>query len=554
MVSVERWKVQWRRRRNALLPLHALPLDIFHQILEHSLLGSAYSRNYYVSLWRLRSVSVYWMRSIDGLPSVWTSISSSNTPRMVTVALNNSLDLHLDIEFTCRQAKWSREHLLFASKITPHSRRWRSLTIVTDEAPDLSGILSLPAPNLRNLWISCTTESGCGGNLLSGDTLGIRNLYLRRCFLPWDTTYFEDLHSLVLSMGIGGAPVMSRLLTILGSSPNLQRLELDSSDMLTDLPGPPVIPIFLTKLSRMRISIPEEAAAILLQSVVAPQVRLHVEVHIRLPIESTPILPHVMQFTELSTLPRSICPEIDIVFGEAHLLLEFGPVSIRVERDFWYNWDPGMPERMDVLRALFQSLSPTTRYGPTRLRFTPDDDSEYQHSYHVLRNLVNVVDAWFPAVTKFTVEATMLDDNTAGTKIKDALAPTTGPMGQLLWPLPKMAALTVEIDTGTHDALAEAVIERSLMSGHGTKDDPVHVNRLSISQGTISRESMKRLHELTELHTKLYWVEVVDPPGSRKEESGSSDQSDTVVSVPPEPAPSWIDQQDDNVLQSIFPA
>ncbi|KAG8958590.1 hypothetical protein FRC00_002563 [Tulasnella sp. 408] len=143
------------RDRNALLPVHQLPVEVLASILEGVVAGE--SDRYYQQLKQLCGVCYHWQTVVNGAPWLWTRIRGDDSIRMVEEALTKSsnrlLDVHVRAQF------WFQAQLdkfaSFFEKLEPHLNRLRSVDVsyynalVPDNHFATIGIFTSPQPSLE---------------------------------------------------------------------------------------------------------------------------------------------------------------------------------------------------------------------------------------------------------------------------------------------------------------------------------------------------------------------------------------------------------------------
>ncbi|KAG8904064.1 hypothetical protein FRB99_002335 [Tulasnella sp. 403] len=114
---VEARKYTLRKRRNAILPIHSLPEEIFRDILTHVV--DTYSDPVVPHLQRLASVSTHWWSTVVSTPSLWTLVHNLDNFELV---LRKSAQCTLRVVHTENQ-----QTVDFFTIVGQHAERWRSL-------------------------------------------------------------------------------------------------------------------------------------------------------------------------------------------------------------------------------------------------------------------------------------------------------------------------------------------------------------------------------------------------------------------------------------------
>ncbi|KAG8924989.1 hypothetical protein FRC01_010825 [Tulasnella sp. 417] len=217
--------VELRQKHNAALPIHALPVELFLQVVHYDLqrfLEHNY-RGYYSHVVGLSGVCSYWYNVIRDSPPIWAQIHSSDSPNLVAMAFQRSSGHLIDIEI---HEVRDQEHLQqFINSILPHTNRWRSVDAFTARSwmSLLTAALDKPALSLEKLSLADqdTMSSNHEIDLFGGITPKLKDLTLNGVSARWDSEVVHGLKFIDLSwIKFSSAKTV---LDILSHSPQLQR-------------------------------------------------------------------------------------------------------------------------------------------------------------------------------------------------------------------------------------------------------------------------------------------------------------------------------------------
>ncbi|TFK60411.1 hypothetical protein BDN72DRAFT_864377 [Pluteus cervinus] len=218
--KLERHLHMLRVKRNALLPITILPIDILVEIFKLAVTqaedGSVIPKRIAEISWVCRP----WREVALGHPILWTDISHSLSPRWKKAYLERSkpADISIAIDYIFR-----RPTFLDTFVLESELPRIRHLEVYpgclsTDEL-----ISTIPAPVLQSVKLHGVKIHNA---LFSGTAPHLTAVHLRGCAgFRFDTIAFPQLMELHLA-GINPKPSIQAWLTGLSSLPNLQRLAL----------------------------------------------------------------------------------------------------------------------------------------------------------------------------------------------------------------------------------------------------------------------------------------------------------------------------------------
>ena len=219
-----------RTIKNTFLPVNRLPPEILSTVLEN--------RTSDLDLVAATHVCRHWRSILISTPSFWTRFRFQPT-RDVSRALTyfeRSKSAPIDIEMNVH----SQLDLEFSKHLAPHIARTRSLIIGGD--PDLVHATSLllrnTAPFLQHLELhSLGLYAPLPDNLLSQHVLSLRCLRLRNVGTTFKSPFpLANLIEFELRLQEDAAPsCMTTLFLFLSGSPRLERIRIDTNEVLQDI-------------------------------------------------------------------------------------------------------------------------------------------------------------------------------------------------------------------------------------------------------------------------------------------------------------------------------
>ncbi|KAG9007500.1 hypothetical protein FRB94_014355 [Tulasnella sp. JGI-2019a] len=221
-----------QRRYNANLPIHQLPPELISPILAFATSPPFIESSgitYMQRLQELASVSSSWAQLINDTPPFWVNVFNEFSPPQIRQALSRSKSSLLDVKFE-HDAWGGTSDDLFASLISDHACRWRSVKIV-EGSPSSAVINTLRVAQAPALGTLCVAYSGYGrlsDTILCGKADRLRHVEFLRFCIPWDTEILRGLVSLKLEELQEESPTADQLVDILSASPGLTTLHLGS--------------------------------------------------------------------------------------------------------------------------------------------------------------------------------------------------------------------------------------------------------------------------------------------------------------------------------------
>ncbi|KAG8913911.1 hypothetical protein FRC01_004327 [Tulasnella sp. 417] len=167
---------QIKRERNALVPLHRLPGEIFVSILLKVARGiEPGSELEYGRLHILAQVSTYWFDTIIAFPSFWQQLAPYHPPHFRETVLKRNPSGLFDIECVLRDGDTGprgEKLLSFMKMAASLSQRWKQLAFAGEMTDEIMEFLRTPAPKATGetfgTWIS-TISLSRGAPLASVD-------------------------------------------------------------------------------------------------------------------------------------------------------------------------------------------------------------------------------------------------------------------------------------------------------------------------------------------------------------------------------------------------
>ncbi|KAG9049303.1 hypothetical protein FS837_010723 [Tulasnella sp. UAMH 9824] len=216
-------------------PTHRLPVEILACILnflfpEPGDSHAGRSKSEMAELYRLRMVSKSWKDLIEGMPALWTYVSTAYPTAVVRDCLRWSKNHFLRIRIF-HVFITSAEALIECLRLLqPHSHRWITLCYSTTGGPDVDEaqsriFLESPAPMLQSIYVNLSAfTSGVEVNLAGGRAQGVKHLTLHDGLLPWSSSLIHGLEE--LSLMVEETVPVEEILDIFVKSPALRYFEL----------------------------------------------------------------------------------------------------------------------------------------------------------------------------------------------------------------------------------------------------------------------------------------------------------------------------------------
>lgn len=238
-------------------PLDSIPNELLSLIFEHGYFEAEQTDDIFKSY--TARVSRRWRNVTLSTPSLWSvlQLSAGNIgQRLISlpIYLERSMDHPLDIRLNCFWTQETNEHLM--GLLMPHSKRWRSLSIIAHNTDIFGHIQNTPVPLLRSLKISyfapereLTMFSLFCGNLPNLTNLCLRNVSFRQMSVPIHTLTTLEIR------GYGTWPDYASLSQMLAESTSLTRLviHVKPGSVLSDVNRRDQPPILLPALRSFEV-------------------------------------------------------------------------------------------------------------------------------------------------------------------------------------------------------------------------------------------------------------------------------------------------------------
>ncbi|KAG8899349.1 hypothetical protein FRB99_006770 [Tulasnella sp. 403] len=227
--SIEEKAIALRKRRNAMLTIHRIPIEIFTYILEVSVQthendwhhSDSYS-DYLCRLQQLARVSTFWLRTVLDTPKLWTVVFMGDSTEAVKLLLDKSGRSPLTLQYPGKAS----EGLKIMEMVCAQAARWQSVQLrelAIEEVAYLYTATTLPLPLLEEICVVAYRPNESGH--LNFNAPRLRSLDLRgRLRLHPNLTVLPNLETLIL-VSLLEVPA-DRLFECLIQSPQLHKLEL----------------------------------------------------------------------------------------------------------------------------------------------------------------------------------------------------------------------------------------------------------------------------------------------------------------------------------------
>lgn len=210
-------------------PIDSLPNEILSRIFESGYFeGESFNLRFRAII---EQISRRWKEAAHHTPSLWSNyhLSQGNLGQFIDILplfLKRSGGHFLDIHLNCF---WDPSHTKeVMEQFLPHSRRWRSLSIITPGTDVFRYLHNIPAPHLETLHVrhfSSQQFLPMDPDLFDNHLPSLRHLTLRNVSLRATTLPLKSLHSLDIR-GYGVWPGQEALEKLIGGSTELRQLTL----------------------------------------------------------------------------------------------------------------------------------------------------------------------------------------------------------------------------------------------------------------------------------------------------------------------------------------
>ncbi|KAG8901526.1 hypothetical protein FRB99_005228 [Tulasnella sp. 403] len=218
-----------QERRNALIPVHTLPLEVLKEVFLHVINEG---QNHIVPCLKdLASVSRRWWQLIISTPELWASPRPCDTLELpLRKSKDALLTIHRDINL---------DPLPYADMLDllrQNSARVESMHIIigTYWLTYLSSCIQASFPNMHTLNLHRNDGTGMRDWVLNINAPNVRNLTLHSLLAQWNTGLLNNLESLHLQNLVVDEAFKQNLIAGLSTSPRLRSLHLQNISMETN--------------------------------------------------------------------------------------------------------------------------------------------------------------------------------------------------------------------------------------------------------------------------------------------------------------------------------
>lgn len=224
------------KRRNLLLPIHRLPVEIVCTIIHSSV--SQYSEvGNFSPLSQLRGVSKIWRSYIDSCPRLWAYVNSSRPLLYTLKTLEMSNGAPLNVTYNEYNNGDRIELCDFMNAAGSHLARWKTASLSMSRSYQPLRYLESPAPLIRRVSIECPYPFDVTPlvnpkplNLFGDEAPMLEDVHISWAFINWNSNIFKGLKALSVTSPLNDSfPSASQFLRILIGSPQLENLSLNDA-------------------------------------------------------------------------------------------------------------------------------------------------------------------------------------------------------------------------------------------------------------------------------------------------------------------------------------
>ncbi|KAG8952500.1 hypothetical protein FRC04_004560 [Tulasnella sp. 424] len=478
--------------------IHQLPIELFQHLLSLAVAeirhGDRPWRVYYSRIVELRLVCTRWLAVIDSHPSFWTLLTGRLGPSLVSLVLEKSGKLPLDVDL-CTEILRTDPRLHYVDIVTSLAKRWRSLDIlwhhrVQQEA--LRNLLLTPAPQLKAFSFDCRGGILNMISLFDNTTPDLDSFSTRRAVPNWNWVLTKGLRKLAVSEVYVDVRDLEALIQVLVASPNMEELEVSGWKQTGGTrPGEPSFKLEPVVLDSLRLftlrMIPSRWAYKLLEAISIPQ-RCAVDIALNLNPSSQPPLSKPMEQLQTRLTGSSL---LKVVFAtnEDALKAEYkcygtggvGDTSIFLrypELEYQFSEVPHL-----WLSSLAEITESVQSSGiPVHISIF-SDSIIHKRSSDILTSTLKSVDELLPSLSKVSL---------GGRHIQQLLSHASSPS------FPNLSDLVVfdVVETPWKEILecVSARSELAIVQGQKFKA----LRSISLPQGPIDQQAYERLSTLVE--------------------------------------------------------
>lgn len=222
-----------KSRRNALLPVSRLPVEVLVEIVTHLLNPWVSSHEYPQKLRTLTLVCSQWHHIIDNAPTLWSSLCSFFPRKYTATSILKSKSSNLTIYQLDHYISDEQPHYAtFMGQVLPEVRRWEVADICVDALDDQSlRLLEQRAPQLTSFSFDMSSWKpdefpSAPLDLFGGYAPQLRTLELHEVPILWTSSILTGLRSLCLVFPTNKGPSALELLQMLQMCPDVTILKL----------------------------------------------------------------------------------------------------------------------------------------------------------------------------------------------------------------------------------------------------------------------------------------------------------------------------------------
>ncbi|KAG8952502.1 hypothetical protein FRC04_004562 [Tulasnella sp. 424] len=285
--------------------IHRLPIELFQHLLSLAVAeirhGDQPWHGYYSRILELRLVCTRWLAVIDSHPSFWTLLTNRLSPSLVSIVLEKSGKLPLDVDL-CAGILWPEPPLHYMSIVTSLAKRWRSLNVLwyhPELKEALRNLLLTPAPQLKAFSCDFYDDILEKTSLFDDMAPNLDSISLRYVVPNWNSLLMKGLRKLAVSEVFVDVRDFEGLVQVLVASPNMEELEVSGWKQTgRTLPGEPSFKLEPVVLDSLRLftlrMFPSPWGHKLLEAIRIPQ-RCAVDIALQLDPSSQPPLSECMK-------------------------------------------------------------------------------------------------------------------------------------------------------------------------------------------------------------------------------------------------------------------
>ncbi|KAG9016253.1 hypothetical protein FRB90_003607 [Tulasnella sp. 427] len=266
--------------RTTIPKIYALPTELLQELIGFSIADIRHGPQpwtVYKRLAQLRLVSTHWLFAIDSQPSFWTYITNHLSPPVVSIVIQKSGSLPLDIDISTFHYH-TTPIFRYINTVIRLADRWRSLTVQWFPKPEeedvaLENLLLTPAPRLQEFSFDGYSHVPSTINLFDNVAPNLDSITTRLVMPSWNSFLMIGLRKLSIIRVEAELSDLKSLSRVLAVSPRMEELEIVGwiASVLSDgLPLSPS-PIALDYLRSFALyDLPEGWANALLETIRIP--------------------------------------------------------------------------------------------------------------------------------------------------------------------------------------------------------------------------------------------------------------------------------------------